>query len=279
MIKIKNLTKKYGNHYALKDITLTINSGTIFGLLGPNGAGKTTLISTLVGLNYANSGEIRIDSRDIKKELAYIQSISSLIPQNLAFYPTLTAKENLEFFGGVLGLGGTKLKSRIDSVIEITKLSDVYNRQSNTYSGGLKRRLNIAIGLLSEPKIIYFDEPTVGIDPQSRNFILESIKSMREEGRVIVYTSHYMQEVEFLCDEIAIIDNGEIIKQGSLESLLTQKFKVMLKTDKEILQISIEKLTDELNRVLSDGQEVKSIEYGYNLESYFLELTKKRLRD
>ena len=279
MIKIKNLTKKYGNHYALKDITLTIDSGTIFGLLGPNGAGKTTLISTLVGLTKTDSGEIIIDSRDIKKELAYIQSISSLIPQNLAFYPTLTAKENLEFFGGMLGLSGRELQSRIESVVEITKLSDVYNRQANTYSGGLKRRLNIAIGLLSEPKIIYFDEPTVGIDPQSRNFILEFIKSMREDGRVIIYTSHYMQEVEFLCDEIAIIDNGEIIQQGSLESLLTQKFKAILKTDKEILQIDIEKLPDELNRLIASGEKIKSIEYGHNLESYFLELTKKELRD
>ena len=279
MIKIKNLTKKYGNHYALKDITLTIDSGTIFGLLGPNGAGKTTLISTLVGLTKADSGEIIIDSRDIKKELAYIQSISSLIPQNLAFYPTLTAKENLEFFGGMLGLSGRELQSRIESVVEITKLSDVYNRQANTYSGGLKRRLNIAIGLLSEPEIIYFDEPTVGIDPQSRNFILEFIKSMREEGRVIIYTSHYMQEVEFLCDEIAIIDNGEIIKQGSLESLLTQKFKAILKTDKEILQIDIEKLPDELNRLIASKEEIKSIEYGHNLENYFLELTDKKLRD
>ncbi|MCK4441475.1 MAG: ABC transporter ATP-binding protein, partial [Sulfurovaceae bacterium] len=256
-----------------------IKEGEIFGILGPNGAGKTTLISILVGLNHANSGEIIIDNRDIKENLAYIQSISSLIPQNLAFYPTLTTKENLEFFGGMLGLSGAKLKSRIEFVVNITKLSDFYHRQAHTYSGGLKRRLNIAIGLLSNPKIIYLDEPTVGIDPQSRNFILESIKEMRDDNKVIVYTSHYMQEVEFLCDEIAIIDNGEIIKQGSLNSLLAQKFNVIVKTQTQTLKIDIEELPNRLQELISIGEQVKSIEYGHNLENYFLELTSKQLRE
>ena len=275
MIKISNLFKKYNNDYALKDINLEIKRGTIFGLLGANGAGKTTLISILVGLNSANSGEITIDNRDIKEELAYIQSISSIIPQNLAFYPTLTTKENLEFFGGMLGLRGAKLKSRIEFVVNTTKLSDYYNKQAKTYSGGLKRRLNIAIGLLSNPKIIYLDEPTVGIDPQSRNFILESIKDMREDNRVIVYTSHYMQEVEFLCDEIAIIDHGEIIKQGSLNSLLAQKFNAIVETQTESLKVDIKELSDTLSKIISSGEHIKSIEYGHNLESYFLELTNK----
>ena len=278
MIKISNLNKKYDHRCILKDINLEIEGGSIFGLLGPNGAGKTTLISTLVGLNSANSGEILIDNREIKEELAYVQSISSLIPQNLAFYPLLTSKENLEFFGGMLGLSGNILKSRIEYVVNITKLNEVYNQEAKTYSGGLKRRLNIAIGLLSDPKIIYFDEPTVGIDPQSRNFILESIKEMKQEKRLIVYTSHYMQEVEFLCDKIAIIDRGEIIQQGELASLLTE-VKATIKTADETFEVKIDKLSAQIERLLQEGQKIETIDYGHNLESYFLTLTKKELRD
>ncbi|HIM94380.1 MAG TPA: ABC transporter ATP-binding protein [Campylobacterales bacterium] len=278
MIKISNLNKKYGKHEVLKDINLELKGGSIFGLLGPNGAGKTTLISTLVGLNSCDSGKIIVDNKNIKDELAYIQSISSLIPQNLAFYPSLTTKENLEFFGGMLGLHGNSLKSRIEYVINITKLNDVYNQEAKTYSGGLKRRLNIAIGLISDPKIIYFDEPTVGIDPQSRNFILESIKEMKEENRLIVYTSHYMQEVEFLCDEIAIIDRGEIIRQGDLNSLLIE-FKATIKTADKVFEIEIDKLSQELERLKQEGEKIESIDYGHHLENYFLKLTQKELRD
>lgn len=278
MIHISNLSKKYSDNYALKDINLEIESGSIFGLLGPNGAGKTTLISTLVGLNVCEMGEIMVDNRSIKEELAYIQSISSLIPQNLAFYPTLTTKENLEFFGGMLGLKGEGLKSRIEFVINITKLDEVYNQEARTYSGGLKRRLNIAIGLLSDPKIIYFDEPTVGIDPQSRNFILESIKAMRDDKRLIVYTSHYMQEVEFLCNKIAIIDRGEIIRVGELNSLL-REFMVTIKTEKRVIKVELDRLSKEIDKLISNREKIESIEYGHNLESYFLQLTDRGLRD
>ena len=278
MIKISNLHKKYNNSYALKNINLDIRRGSIFGLLGPNGAGKTTLISTLVGLNSSDSGDIIIDSMDIKEELAYIQSISSLIPQNLAFYPTLTASENLEFFAGMLGLKSKALKSRIEEVVEITQLQDVLHKEAREYSGGLKRRLNIAIGLLSDPKIIYFDEPTVGIDPQSRNFILESIKAMRDDNRLIVYTSHYMEEIEAICDEIAIIDRGEIIRQGSLNSLLTE-FRATIRTANSTIKVELESLSKEIDRLLASGEKIEAIDYGHNLESYFLELTDRGLRD
>jgi len=278
MIKISNLNKNYDNKKILKDINLEIDGGSIFGLLGPNGAGKTTLISTLVGLTPLEQGDITVDNKNIKEELAYIQSISSLIPQNLAFYPTLTTKENLEFFGGMLGFHGNILKSKIENVIDITKLNEVYNQEARRYSGGLKRRLNIAIGLLSDPKIIYFDEPTVGIDPQSRNFILESIKEMNQDNRLIIYTSHYMQEVEFLCDKIAIIDRGEIIKKGDLSSLLIE-FKATVKTTNKTIEVKLDNLAEELERLKSDGQIVKSINYGHDLESYFLQLTNRKLRD
>ena len=278
MIKIENLSKSYGKHQALKNINLEMNAGSIFGLLGPNGAGKTTLISTLVGLNSVEQGSILIENKSIKEELAYIQSISSLIPQNLAFYPTLTGKENLEFFAGMLGLKGQKLKNRLEHVMHITQLNEVYNKQAQTYSGGLKRRLNIAIGLLSDPKIIYFDEPTVGIDPQSRNFILESIKAMKDEKKLIVYTSHYMQEVEFLCDKIAIIDHGQILKEGTLESLLTD-FKALVTTDSQTFELELSELSSKIEELVQEREKIKSIEYGHNLENYFLQLTNKELRE
>jgi len=278
MISIKNLSKSYGDHQALKGIDLNMEAGSIFGLLGPNGAGKTTLISTLVGLNTFDQGEVLVENKSLKEELAYIQSISSLIPQNLAFYPTLTAKENLEFFAGMLGLKGQALQSRLDKVVEIGQLSEVFNKQAETYSGGLKRRLNIAIGLLSDPKIIYLDEPTVGIDPQSRNFILESIKAMKEKNRLIVYTSHYMQEVEFLCDKIAIIDHGKILKQGRLDELLTES-KATIETENETIEIELSQLSPVLKRLLQEGQSIKSVNYGHNLEDYFLQLTNKELRE
>ena len=278
MIKISNLSKNYGEHQALKNVNLEMNAGSIYGLLGPNGAGKTTLISTLVGLKSYDAGSIHIQEKDLKEELAYIQSISSLIPQNLAFYPTLTAKENLEFFAGMLGLNAQALKSRLEYVMNITKLQEVFNKQAQTYSGGLKRRLNIAIGLLSDPKIIYFDEPTVGIDPQSRNFILESIKEMKEDKKLIVYTSHYMEEVEFLCDKIAIIDHGQILKEGTLESLLTD-FKALIKTETQSFEIELDAVSKTLDELLAKGEKVKSVEYGHNLENYFLQLTNKELRE
>jgi ABC-2 type transport system ATP-binding protein len=278
MIKVSNLCKNYEKHQALKNVNLEMNAGSIYGLLGPNGAGKTTLISALVGLNSFDSGTITIQDKNLKEELAYIQSISSLIPQNLAFYPTLSAKENLEFFAGMLGLKGQALKLRLEYVMNISQLQEVFNKQAHTYSGGLKRRLNIAIGLLSDPEIIYFDEPSVGIDPQSRNFILESIKSMKDDKKLIVYTSHYMEEVEFLCDKIAIIDHGKILKEGSLESLLSD-FKALIKTEQQSFEVELKAVSKTLDELLSQGEKVKSVEYGHNLENYFLQLTNKELRE
>lgn len=278
MINITNLSKNYGQHQALKNINLEMSAGSIYGLLGPNGAGKTTLISTLVGLNTFDAGTITIQNKNLKEKLDYVQSISSLIPQNLAFYPTLTAKENLEFFAGMLGLKGQALKSRLEYVMHISQLQEVFNQQAERYSGGLKRRLNIAIGLLSDPTIIYFDEPTVGIDPQSRNFILESIKAMKSDNKLIVYTSHYMEEVEFLCDKIAIIDHGKILKEGTLESLLTD-FKALIKTQTQSFEVTLESLPSKLEVLLAKGEQIKSVEYGHKLENYFLQLTNKELRE
>lgn len=216
MIKISNVVKKYDDLIALNNLSLEIKKGTIFGLLGVNGAGKSTILSILNGLSQFDSGKINIFGLDIKNDIEEIKNISSIIPQNLAFYEKLTVKENLDFFAKIQNAK----KEDYKHAIEINALTNFLNQRASTLSGGQKRRLNIAIGILNNPQIIYFDEPTVGIDPKSRNDILEFIKSYKKQGKTIIYTSHYMNEVEKICDEVAIISYGKLIKQDTLENLL-----------------------------------------------------------
>ncbi len=214
MIKISNLNKYYGDLKALDNLSLTIKKGTIFGLLGVNGAGKSTLLSILNGLSQYDSGKIEVFKKDMIKDKKYIKQISSIIPQNLAFYEKLTVKENLDFFANIQNAS----KDSYNKAVQINGLQDILDQTASTLSGGQKRRLNIAIGVLNNPQIIYFDEPTVGIDPKSRKEILESIKSYKDLGITVVYTSHYMNEVEFLCDEVAIISQGKLIVQEKISS-------------------------------------------------------------
>ncbi len=216
MIKVSNVVKKYDDLKALNSLSFEIKKGSIFGLLGVNGAGKSTILSILNGLTPVDSGEIEVFGLDLKKELKQIKNISSIVPQNLAFYEQLTVKENLEFFKNVQN--GTK--ESYEKALHVNALEEILNQKAFTLSGGQKRRLNIAIGLLNNPQIIYFDEPTVGIDPKSRNEILESIKGYKKLGITVVYTSHYMNEVEMLCDEVGIISHGKLVTQESnLENL------------------------------------------------------------
>ncbi len=219
MIRISNITKTYGELKALDNLTMEIKEGSIFGLLGVNGAGKSTILSILNGLSDFGNGEIEIFGLDIKKDKRKIKEISSIVPQNLAFYEKLTVKENLDFFGDIQHA----TKENYDKAVKINNLDMLMNQEASTLSGGQKRRLNIAIGLLNNPQIIYFDEPTVGIDPKSRNEILDSIKSYKEMGITVIYTSHYMNEIEKICDEVAIISKGKVLKQGSLEDILKEK--------------------------------------------------------
>jgi len=191
-IKINNLNKSYSNSTILEDLNLNINTGSVFGLLGPNGAGKTTLVSILNHLISKDSGKIEIYGYDFEKNKKDIKRISSYIPQTYSFYPSLTAYENLEFFAALYGLRGKELKQKIDYCSEITSLKKFIDKKAHTFSGGVKRRLNIAIGLLNSPKIIYLDEPTVGIDPQSRKYILEVIKNLnKEEDTTTIYFTLY----------------------------------------------------------------------------------------
>ncbi len=286
MIFLKNVTKKYGNTVALNQLSLQIKKGIIFGLLGINGAGKSTILSILNGLSDFDEGYIEVFGLNLKKEKSKIKEISSFIPQNLAFYEKLTVKENLDFFSKIQ----KSSKENYEKAIQINDLSNILNQTADTLSGGQKRRLNIAIGLLNNPRIIYFDEPTVGVDPKSRNEILDSIKQYKKMGITVVYTSHYMNEIEKICDEVAIIDQGKIIKQDKLENLLSNR-----SSDKVLIEIvynqkikdlklnlkdetSIETNQEKLPRILEilnkNNIFIKQIRFGStNLEKYFLEAT------
>jgi ABC-2 type transport system ATP-binding protein len=224
IVEVTGLTKTYPGmaRPAVDGIDLAIPQGLLFGLLGPNGAGKTTFLSMLCGLLAPDAGTLRVLGRDIRHQAAAVKRDLGLVPQDLALYPSLSARENLIFFGRMQGLRGAALRARVAACLEIAGLADVGERRTDTFSGGLKRRLNLVIGLIHEPRLLVLDEPTVGIDPQSRHFIHETLRRLNHEGMSIIYTTHYMEEVENLCDELAIIDHGRIIAQGSVDSLLQQ---------------------------------------------------------
>lgn len=282
-IKIKNLYKSYNNKSILENFNLEIPKGKIFGLLGPNGVGKTTLISILNYLIQKDKGDIEICSFDYEKEKNKIKSISSYIPQNYAFYPNLTTYENLEFFAALYGLKNKELKKRIDYCLEMTSLENFIDNKIHTLSGGVKRRLNIAIGLLNSPQIIYLDEPTVGIDSHSRKHILNMIKNLnREKSCTIVYTSHYMEEVAYLCDEIAILDKKNILLQGKKDDLLKKESIVNIKLKDKNIKIDTSNSYVHLLEVLKNlkNDEVLDIHFeSKNLEDIFLELIQKSSTD
>jgi ABC-2 type transport system ATP-binding protein len=220
MIQIQKLLKAYNNVIALNSIDLTLRDGMIIGLLGPNGAGKTTLVSILSGTLKKNSGQVIIDGLDLDKNLPEIQTISSIVPQSLALYPNLTAYQNLEYFGILYGLQGKKLRERIEFSIEVASLQEFLNKRAVKFSGGMQRRLNMAIGLLNDPRILYLDEPTVGVDAQSRKYMLEMIKKLNiNHNKIIIYTSHYISEIEQIADDVIIIDHGNIVLYEKLDKL------------------------------------------------------------
>ena len=305
MIEINHLYKSYGQQLVLDDISLAIPRGMITGLLGPNGAGKTTLVSILIGIISRDKGDVFIDGMDLDNNLPAIQNICSIVPQNLAIYPMLSAYENLEYFGGLHGLKGRKLKSRIDYCTEVASLQSFLTKRVDKFSGGMKRRLNLAIGLLNAPRVLYLDEPTVGVDTQSRNYILEMIKNLnRQEETTIIYTSHYMEEIEEVSDTIAIIDEGRLILTGPKAKVLEQDFKLSIRVsginaalNERLTQIKAASVEDDcilLDRdenfqsniiaILStlESHAVEVLEFDSrdsNLETLFLKLTRKSLRD
>jgi ABC-2 type transport system ATP-binding protein len=221
-IHIEQLSHRYPDAHgmALVDISLSIPGGCVFGLLGPNGAGKTTLLSILTGLQTPQSGEIRIAGHALTAGAREIKAISSLVPQDYAFYLNLTGRENLRFFADVYGLSHSQWLERLQYCVQVCRLQQMLDKRASLYSGGMKRRLNLAIGLLNNPQILYLDEPTVGIDALSRQVIMDAIQAMCAQGTTVIYTSHYMEEVEALCDEIAIINNGRVVARDTTRQLL-----------------------------------------------------------
>jgi ABC-2 type transport system ATP-binding protein len=220
-IHIQNLTKYYkgSSKPAVDKVTMDINKGSIFGLLGPNGAGKTTMIRMLCGLLTPTGGEAIIGGYSLKQELHKIRQIIGVVPQEIALYPTLTARENLSVFGGICGLKGNNLKVQMDKWLTVFGLEKSQHQQVARYSGGMKRRLNLIVGLLHNPQILFLDEPTVGVDVQSKIVIIENLMEINRTGTTIVYTSHYLEEAENLCTYLAIIDEGHIISQGTLNEI------------------------------------------------------------
>ena len=305
MIEIKHLYKSYGKQLVLDDINLSIQKGVITGLLGPNGAGKTTLVSVLIGILRRDRGDIVIDGFNLDRSLSEIQTICSIVPQNLAIYPMLSAYENLEYFGGLQGLKGKALQARIDYCTEVASLQSFLRKRVHKFSGGMKRRLNLAIGLLNNPRLLYLDEPTVGVDTQSRNYILEMIKKInREEGTTIIYTSHYMEEIEQVSDMIAIIDEGHLILNGPKAEILKQDFTVSIRVGElsnalldrfkdikaarvqdDCIQLTRdENFNDNLIEIFSvlKSHAVEVVDFDSrdkSLETLFLKLTRKSLRD
>ena len=221
ILEVDHLVKKYGDFEAVKGVSFSVEEGEVFGLLGPNGAGKTQTISMLTGVIQPTSGTARIGGYNVRTQMKEVKKINGLVPQELALYPTLSARANLNFFGRIYGLRGKLLKNRVEEVLRIVALTERADQAVEKYSGGMKRRVNIAAGLMHEPRLLFLDEPTVGVDPQSRNHIFESVLQLnRERGMSIIYTSHYMEEVELLCNRVAIIDQGEIIALDTVKNLI-----------------------------------------------------------
>ena len=307
ILETKNLVKKFASFVAVNGVDLEIKKGDIVGLLGPNGAGKSTIISMISTLINQTEGEILFCGENIEKNSKSYRQKLGIVPQDVALYQNLSGYANLEFWGKAYGLKGEKLKNEIKRVSEIIGINDRLKDKVEKYSGGMKRRLNIGVALLHRPELLIMDEPTVAIDPQSRNHILQTVKKLNEEGSTILYTSHYMEEVEFLCNYIYIMDGGKIIAKGDKDELIksvgtyeTIELKVMDKLDHDEIDkishikkwkfdgdkyiLSAENVNGALKEFLdlahNKGVQVEGISIQKpSLETLFLNLTGKTLRD
>ena len=311
ILEVKQLEKKYGEFLAVKGISFAIEQGEIFSLLGPNGAGKTTTISMLSTLYTPSGGDAAIAGHSVTKDPMAVRQLIGVVPQDLALYEELTARENLSFWGQMYGLSGQALKNRVNEVLGQIGLTEKANQRVKTYSGGMKRRVNIGVGLLHKPRLLFMDEPTVGIDPQSRRAILDTVKSLNQQGMTVLYTTHYMEEAQELSDRVGIIDHGELIALGTQAELTRQ----VGQTDTLLLQVGEDQDPETLAKALRSlpgvrlaetsgtavsivtpsaeeilaavvarsaevGIKIRSLEiHEPNLEAVFLHLTGRALRD
>ncbi|PFO06727.1 export ABC transporter ATP-binding protein [Bacillus sp. AFS076308] len=309
VLEIKNLTKKFGDFIAVDNMSLAIQEGEIFGFLGSNGAGKSTTINLISGLLRNNSGEIHILGKNIASHSKFAKMNIGIVPQDLAIYEDMTAYENVRFFAGLYGLRGTELNERVEEALEFVGLLDKQKSYPKNFSGGMKRRLNIACAIAHRPKLIIMDEPTVGIDPQSRNYILTSVRKLNDMGCTVIYTSHYMEEVEEICSRVAIVDHGKVIAEGTKEQLKaiitdTKDIWIEVKNSENLDEASLREIKgvnyvsieenvvkmnsqseiNNLNQIIqffiNRGMEIGSLqEQAPNLETVFLTLTGRNLRD
>ncbi len=311
IVEVNHLVKQYpgSDQPAVRDVSFAIQRGEIFGFLGPNGAGKTTTISMLSCLLKPSSGSATVAGFDLSRQSNDIKRRIGLVPQDLALYPTLSAKDNLLFYGRIYGLKGAQLKQRVDDALKMVGLYDRRNDAVEKYSGGMKRRVNIAAGLLHEPEILFLDEPTVGVDPQSRNFIFDNVEALNRNGVTVLYTTHYMEEAERLCHRVAIIDQGKIVALDTPRALQdtlggglivaglpdgvpdtleqemhalpgvhsADRFDHQIKVRAANTQQTLPDVINVFNRLDINIRSLEILEP--NLESVFLELTGKRLRD
>jgi ABC-2 type transport system ATP-binding protein len=298
MIEVRDLQKRYGALRAVDGVSFTIARGETFGLLGPNGAGKTTAILMMAGALRPDGGGVAVDGKPDPMR-AEVRRALGIAPQSLAIYEELTADENLTFFGRLQGLGGKRLRERVDWCLEFAQLQDRRAGRVATFSGGMKRRLNLACALVHEPKVLFCDEPTVGVDPQSRNHVFESIERLRRDGTTIVYTTHYMEEAQRLCDRVAIVDHGRVLAEGTVGELIERHGGAALveaelrappdavaatalpgAVDGTRLAVQTERPFETVAAIARAGVDVAALRVERpGLEHVFLSLTGRRLRD
>lgn len=313
ILEVRNLKKTYGDLVAVADVSFSVEPGEVFGLLGPNGAGKSTTMMAVCGLLRPDSGAIRLNGEELTPGNRELKKLLGVVPQDLAIYPELTARQNLEFFGKLYGLSGKALDDRVADALERTGLAGRADDASGHFSGGMKRRLNFGCALLHGPKLLILDEPTVGIDPQSRNHLLESVKGLAADGMAVIYASHYMEEVQEVCRRVAIVDHGKLVAEDSLDALLgrlkscvklhmrgprvtvPERYRGFVTVERDGLDDAVveidrgkldagtsldETLETLLPHLRKEGATLMSIETEEpNLERLFLQLTGSRLRD
>lgn len=308
IVEIRDVIKRYGDNVAVDNMSMKVQEGEILGLLGPNGAGKTTLINAMIGLTGIYSGEIKIFGSIMSQNNYEVKKNIGVVPQNLAIYNEFKAYENVEYFGRLYGLKGRELKENVRQALEFTGLWERKNDYPKKFSGGMQRRLNIACSIVHKPRLIIMDEPTVGIDPQSRNHILNSVRELNKMGSTVIYTSHYMEEIEALCSRVVIMDNGRLIIEGSIQELkeyskdeqivditlkeynfsITEAVKAVYGVKECIISENkmkvILKLSSSISRVINTIVENGGVITRINmedtsLEDVFLTLTGKKLRD
>jgi len=307
IIEVDGLVKDYGRLRAVDEVSFGVREGEIFGLLGPNGAGKTTIISILSCLIPPTSGTARVAGHDVTRDSIEVRSRIGVVPQEIALYQTLSARENLLFWGRMYGLSGAALARRAAELIDIVGLSERADTRIDTFSGGMKRRINIAVGLLHDPEVLFLDEPTVGIDPQTRRSLLDLARGLNDKGLTILYTTHYLEEAEFLCDRVGVVDGGKLIAIGTQRELVAQigatdtitveadavhaahlsaldGLEGILETsnDERMIRINAERgselLPSLVERLTESGLAIRSVEVDApNLESVFLHLTGRSL--